>query len=71
MSDSNQRLIYMANLIAKNVSAEGEEKAVSATAEHIKKVRDPRMRAMILEHLKQGGDGLDAIPRRALERLAG
>src|SRR3546814_20764255 len=53
MSDENEvmstgeRLIYMANQIARNLAAEGEAEAVAATAQHIASFWDPRLRARI------------------------
>ena len=61
-------LIRMANDIARNLAAQGEEAAIAATAQHIKDFWDPRMKAAIL-----GTDrgGLSAIAAAAVERLAG
>ncbi len=42
------RLRYMADQIARNVAAQGEQAAVAATAEHIRLYWDPRMKAAIL-----------------------
>lgn len=69
MSHSLDRLIYMANQIARNLATDGDP--VAATAHHIRAFWDPRMRAMILSHLAAGGSGLDAISRAALLRLQG
>ena len=66
---SPDRLIYMANQIGKFFQSQGHDRAVPAIAEHIKKFWDPRMRAAIFAHLKQGGDGLDPNVRAALEKL--
>lgn len=41
------RLIYMANQIARNLAAQGEESAIAATAQHISDFWDPRMKAAI------------------------
>jgi formate dehydrogenase subunit delta len=62
-----ERLTYMANQIARNFAAQGEEEAVQATCQHLKDYWDPRMKAAIL-----GGErgGLDPIARAAVERLA-
>lgn len=43
------RLIYMANQIARNFAAQGEDEAVAATADHIRKFWDPRMKAQIAQ----------------------
>lgn len=68
MSHSLERLIYMANQIARNLAHEHDPAA--ATADHIRKFWDPRMKALIRDHLRAGGAGLDAVARQALERLA-
>jgi formate dehydrogenase subunit delta len=43
-----ERLRYMADQIARNFAAQGEDEAVAATAEHIRLYWDPRMKAAIL-----------------------
>ncbi|GFZ96451.1 MULTISPECIES: formate dehydrogenase subunit delta [Sphingobium] len=53
MSDENEvmstedRLIYMANQIARNVAALGEAEAVAMTADHIRAFWDPAMKQRI------------------------
>lgn len=64
------KLVHMANQIARAFAVEGEAKAVAATANHLKLFWDPRMRREILVHLDGGGDGLDPVTRSALERLS-
>jgi formate dehydrogenase subunit delta len=66
---STDKLVYMANQIGKFFAGQGPELAVSGTAEHIKKFWDPRMRAAIFAYLEEGGAGLDANVRRAIENL--
>jgi len=65
----DNKLVYMANQIGKFFASQGQEQAVAGTADHIKKFWDPRMRAAIFAHLKEGGAGLDPIVRTALEQL--
>jgi formate dehydrogenase subunit delta len=67
----DNKLVYMANQIGKFFASQGQDKAVAGTADHIKKFWDPRMRAAIFAHLKEGGAGLDPDVRMALEQLAG
>lgn len=64
-----EKLVYMANQIAKNFAALGLEAAVISTRDHIRSFWDPRMRSRILAHLESGGEGLDEISRLALRRL--
>lgn len=67
---THDKLVYMANQIAKFFAAEGEDKAVAGTADHLARFWDPRMRAIIVAHLDAGGAGLDPIAKAAVERLA-
>lgn len=61
----SEKLVYMANQIARNFTILGEAKAVEATADHIAKFWDPRMRRLIEEHASGGGAGLDPIALQA------
>jgi formate dehydrogenase subunit delta len=62
------RLTYMANQIARNFAAQGEDAAITATAQHIRDFWDPRMKSAILA---QGVQGLDPIASAAIKRIAG
>lgn len=61
------KLVMMVNQIARNLAIQGEDVAIETTADHIQKFWDPRMRAMIANHLASGGKGLEPIAARALE----
>ena len=67
--NSLDRLVYMANQIARNFATMGAEKAAAATADHVASFWDPRMRAMIFDRLAAGGDGLDPIAHAAIRQL--
>ena len=58
----------MANDIARNLEAMGHSKAVLATADHIDKFWDPRMKRAIFA---DDGTDLSPIAREAIEHLAG
>jgi formate dehydrogenase subunit delta len=60
------RLIYMANQIARNFAVQGEEVAVAATAQHLQDFWDPRMKAAILVCDQSA---LDPIAVQAISRL--
>jgi formate dehydrogenase subunit delta len=60
------QLRYMANQIAKNLAAQGEDYAIAATAQHIVDFWDPRMKAAILA---DDPATLDPIARAAVGRL--
>lgn len=47
MTTTHDKLIYMANQIARNFAVQGHEAAVAATAEHIVLFWDPRMKEAI------------------------
>lgn len=69
MSGTIDRLILMANQIARNLATLPDPAA--ATADHIASFWDPRMKAMILRHLKEaGGAGLDLHALKAIQMLA-
>jgi formate dehydrogenase subunit delta len=68
---SPDRLIYMANQIGKFFQSQGEERAVTGIADHIKKFWDPRMRKAIFAHMDNGGVGLDPFVHEALVKLKG
>ena len=61
-----ERLRYMADQIGKNFEANGHDEAVAATAEHIRKFWDPRMKKQIF-----GSDlaPLSNTAREAIEQL--
>lgn len=66
-ADTGAKLRRMADQIAKNLAAAGHDAAVEATAVHIGKFWDPRMKAAIFaDDLSQ----LSPIAREAIERLA-
>jgi formate dehydrogenase subunit delta len=56
----------MANQIATFFAGEDRETAVAATADHLRKFWDPRMRAEIIAHGRAGGEGLSEVARQAL-----
>ena len=67
--NSLERLVYMANQIAKNFATNIHADPALATADHIGAYWDPRMKTMIFDRLAAGGDGLDPIAAAALAYL--
>lgn len=65
------KLVMMANQIARAFAHEGEERAVACTRDHLVKFWAPAMRADIRAHLVHGGEGLLPLARRAVEGLPG
>lgn len=67
MSGQAEKLVMMANQIARNLAAMGEGAAIDATAQHIRDFWDPRMRAGILAVDRAL---LSPIAAAAVERIA-
>jgi formate dehydrogenase subunit delta len=68
--NSLDRLVYMANQIARELASQQPDDPVGATWDHLWHFWDPRMREMILAHAAAGGEGLGEIARAAVARLA-
>ncbi|WP_243451075.1 formate dehydrogenase subunit delta [Sphingosinicella sp. CPCC 101087] len=66
---TTERLIYMANQIAREFVNQRPHEAVDATWDHLWHFWDPRMRAMILAHLDAGGEGLSDVAKAAVAKL--
>ena len=62
------KLVMMANQIARNVAVQGEARAVATTADHLARFWDPRMRAAIIAYVADGGE-LDPIAAAAVRNL--
>lgn len=67
--NSIEKLVYMANQIARNLETAGPVRAARQTAEHIIAFWDPRMKDMILRHFDAGGNGLSDIARTAIAEV--
>ncbi len=65
------KLVYMANQIAREFASQRPREAVEATWDHLWHFWDPRMRSMILAHLQKGGEGLGDVAKAAVAKLAG
>lgn len=59
-------LVYMTNQIARNFGTLAEREAAQATADHILKYWDPRMKSRIIAHAANGGSELSCIAGRAV-----
>ena len=68
-SHTLDKLVYMANQIAREFGFQQPGQAAEATADHLRRYWDPRMRGMILAYVDGGGDGLSDIARVALAML--
>ena len=62
---SDEKLVYMANQIARFFASRPPEAAAQGVAEHINQFWDPRMRAQLLARLDAGGEGFAAPVRAA------
>jgi formate dehydrogenase subunit delta len=67
---SIEHLVEMANDIGHFFASEPQRAdAIAGIARHIQSFWDPRMLRQIVAHLKNGGEGLDELPREAVARL--
>lgn len=69
MMSPTERLVYMANQIARNFAVNGADSAAAATAEHIASFWDPRMKQQIFDHLARDSGALCPIARAAVGLL--
>lgn len=67
--NKHDKLVMMANQIAKFFETQGEARALPQITKHIEDFWDPRMRRNIVEHVEQGGAGLDPLALEALKKL--
>jgi formate dehydrogenase subunit delta len=65
-----EKLIMMANQIARAFAPLGEVRAIPRVTDHIAKFWDPRMRRLISAHAAAGGAGLEPYALAAIETLA-
>ena len=68
-SHTLDKLVYMANQIAREFGFQQPDQAAEATADHLRRYWDPRMRGMIRKHVEAGGEGLGEIARAAVVML--
>ncbi|MGD8384070.1 MAG: formate dehydrogenase subunit delta [Lysobacterales bacterium] len=60
-------LVSMANDIAANLACHAD--ADARVADHLRRFWAPRMRALLTEHVRSGGKGLEPAVREALKKL--
>ncbi len=63
---SDEKLVYMANQIAKVFAAQGEARAAAGVADHLEKFWDPEMRRSFLAIAHREPDSLHPAVRAAL-----
>ncbi len=69
MSNTEDRLVYMANQIGKAFARYPREQAVQEIGKHLTAFWEKRMLTQIFAHLDAGGAGLDEAPKQALLKL--
>jgi formate dehydrogenase subunit delta len=67
----DEKLVYMANQIAKFFAPQGEERAVPGIADHIRKFWDPVMRRDFLAAVAKDSSSLHPDVKAALPLLHG
>jgi len=63
-------LVYMANQIARNFGTLDRDAAAEATADHMLKYWDPRMKSRIIAYLADGGSNLCDVAALAVGVIA-
>lgn len=71
MSSTPEKLVRMANQIASFFATQPGDKAVAATAQHLRDFWDPSMIEGLGALLKTGNPGLDPVALRAAEEVLG
>ena len=66
---SPDKLIYMANQIARSFQSRTYDEAVAATAEHISSFWEPRMRMQLFRLMDEDSTRFDAVVRDARPRI--
>ncbi|MDF1621081.1 formate dehydrogenase subunit delta [Pseudothioclava nitratireducens] len=66
---SPDKMVRMANQIAKFFASQPEAARVPGVANHINDFWEPRMRAALLAHIAAGGEGLDPLVIEASAQL--
>ena len=66
---SPEKLVYMANQIARFFAHQPAEKAVASTADHLRKFWEPRMRKAIFDYIEAGGGDLQPIALKGVLAL--
>lgn len=66
---TGDRLVYMANQIARNLAAQGQAEAETMVADHIRAFWDPGMRARIVEIARECPSALSPIAAAAIGRI--
>lgn len=63
---SPEKMVMMANQIAKFFSSQPGDDQAERVAAHINDFWEPRMRAKLLDYAKSGGKGLDPLAVKAV-----
>lgn len=67
---SPDKMVRMANQIAKFFKTQPGNDQAEKVANHLRDYWDPRMRSQICDHVAQGGEGLDDIAVRAVRMIS-
>lgn len=65
----DEKLVYMANQISEFFAAQGEDRAVKSTADHLQRFWDPQMRRSFVALAARDPSKLLPIVRKALPLL--
>jgi formate dehydrogenase subunit delta len=66
-ANPSDKLVMMANQIAKNLAIQGEDRAVKEMSSHIKRYWEPRMRETMKAYVLADGSALDPLAMKSLQ----
>ncbi|MCB1334791.1 MAG: formate dehydrogenase subunit delta [Roseivivax sp.] len=66
---SPEKMVHMANQIATFFKTQPGTDQAERIAGHLRDFWEPRMRQQLLDHIRAGGEGLDALVIGAAQRL--
>ncbi|MEQ1576933.1 MAG: formate dehydrogenase subunit delta [Hyphomicrobium sp.] len=65
----SDKLVMMANQIAKNLEIQGQDRAVEEMSSHIRKYWEPRMRETMLAYVREDGSALNPLAMKSLQAI--
>jgi formate dehydrogenase subunit delta len=68
-ANPSDKLVMMANQIAKNLAIQGEERAVKEMSTHIRRSWEPRMLNAMHTYIQADGSALDPLALKGLQAI--
>ena len=65
----SDKLVMMANQIAKNLEIQGPDRAIAEMSSHIRRYWEPRMRNMMQAYVREDGSALNPLALKSLQAI--